>query len=256
MKCCKVYCTYFGDRRGKFTASPANAEEALIIFKRNLENDYIFDCGVDNMDIIIVNNYPKVVNNKCQEYLKSINNTNTPFGKIFVLERENKGASMGAYSHAFDMFENDYDYWLFIEDDLRIIYPKYYEMIINELSNESENLGFLSLTLINNIENPNTTYVSGGFGAAKKEILKNVKGKYGRLPYDPNGKAIGNYADIGLSEVMFTNCYIQMGYKIRIPNSDDFITLADNWQEFPPNQKWQSIMNFDLTKKFFMHVGI
>ena len=255
MKCCKVYCTYFGERRGKFTSSPANAEEALVIFKKNLENDFTFDCGVENMDIIIVNNYPKAVNNKCQTYIESLNNTITPFGKIIVLERMNKGASMGAYSYAFDKFSDDYDYWLFIEDDLQIIYSRYYEMIINELSDETENLGFLSLTLINNKENPEKTYVSGGFGAAKKEILKKVKEKYERLQYDL-GDGKGTYAEIGYSEVMFTNCYIEMGYTIRIPKSDDFITLADNWRDFPPNQKWQSEMNFDLTKKFFMHVGL
>lgn len=255
MKCCKVYCTYFGERRGKFTSSPANAEEAFIIFKKNLENDLTFECGVDNMDIIIINNYSNQISTECRLWLDQLNNTKYKYGKILVRDRINKGASMGAYSYAFDLFEDNYDYWLFIEDDLRIIYPNYYKMIINEFSDINENLGFLSLTLINNLDDRSKTYVSGGFGAAKREVLKNVKTFYGKLPYDEVG-IYGTYADIGLSEVMFTNCYYKMGYKVRIPNCTDFITLADNWQNFPPNIKWQGIMNFDLNKKFFMHVGI
>lgn len=255
MRCCKVYCTYFGRRRGEFTSSPANAQEAYEVFRKNLEYDMDFDCGVENMDIIIVNNYSVEITRECENWLNKINDSEYKYGRIIVVHRENKGASMGAYSHAFDLFEDVYDYWLFIEDDLQIIYPRYYEMIINEFSNENENLGFLSLTLINEEECPEIAYVSGGFGASKKEILKSVKKLYGNLPYDLNGRCMGNYAWIGMSEKIFTNCYWKMGYMVRIPNNTEFITLADNWEKFPPNIKWQKIKQFDLTKPFFMHVG-
>ncbi len=255
MKVCKVYCTYFGDRRPDITANPTNSKEVLEVFSKNIQNDMTLDCGVENMDIIIVNNYPNVVDNQCVDYLKSINGQPTPYGKIIVYDRENKGVSMGAYSYAFDKHENDYDYWLFVEDDVRIIFPRYYEMIINEFNDENENLGFLALNLINNLEDKTKTYVSGALGATKKEILKKVKERYGRLPYDKsNGD--GTYGGIGYSEVMFTNCYIEMGYKIRIPIKSDVITLADNWQSFSPHTKWQKIMKFKLENaKFFCHIG-
>ena len=215
----------------------------------------VLDCGVQNMDIIVVNNYPNAVDNECSDYLNTLKNLSTPYGKIIVLERENKGASMGAYSYAFDKYENDYDYWLFVEDDIRIIFPQYYKMIINEFENDDDNLGFLALNLINNEEDRTITYVSGALGASKKEILSEVKKKYSRLPYD-TGPNPGNYAGIGQSEVMFTNCYIQMGYKIRVPIKSDVITLADNWQEFDPHKKWQGIKKYDLENaKFFCHVG-
>lgn len=255
MKVCKVYCTYFGDRRPEITANPTNSKEVLAVFKKNIENDMLLDCGVENMDIIVINNYPKVVDIECDNYLKLLNGQTTPYGKIMVYDRENKGASMGAFSYAFDKHYNDYDYWLFVEDDIRIIYPKYYNMIINEFKNDNE-LGFLALNLINNEEDKNTTYVSGGLGASKREILEKVKEKYGKLPYDTRPD-LYNYAGIGYSEVMFTNCYIEMGYKIRIPINSDVITLADNWELFSPHTKWQKIKNFNLINaKFFCHVGL
>jgi hypothetical protein len=253
IKTCKVYCTYFDNRRPDVTNNPTNAQEVLAVFRNNIENDKTLDCGVENMDIIIINNYPKVINKECDDYLKSLNNSITPYGKIVVHERENVGASMGAYSYAFDIYGDEYDYWFFCEDDVKVIYPEYFKMIINEFEGDDK-LGFLALNLINDEEDRTVTYVSGALGASKKEILKRVKEKYGKLPYDT---IVGNnYAGIGHSEVMFTNCYIGMGYEIRTPIKSDVITLADNWEQFSPHTKWQKLKNFKLDNaKFFCHIG-
>lgn len=254
MKTCKVYCTYFGIRRGVESAGPSNALETLEVLKKNIENDKTLDCGVDNMDIIIMNNESNTITKECIEYLNSINGSKTKYGKITVIDRVNFGGSLGAYSEAFDLFGDDYDYWLFIEDDLRVIYPKYYRMMINEFNGDND-LGFLALTLINDEANKNSKHVSGGFGVSRKDILKKVKEKYGKLPYDDKLHPTG-YGGFGQSEKYFTNCFIQMGYSVRVPNNEDVITLADNWESFPPHIKWQNLRNFDLTKKFLFHIGI
>ena len=252
MKVCKVYCTYFGIRRGAASAGPGNDSEVLSVFKKNIDNDKVLDCGVDNMDIIVMNNHSDTISKKSVDYLNSINGTETKYGKIIVVNRENKGGSLGAYSEAFDIFEDEYDYWFFIEDDLRMTYSRYYEMMINEFSDDK--LGFLSLTLINDENNINRRHVSGGFGCTKKEILKEVKEKYGKLPYDLNPKS-NSYGRFGQSEMYFTNCYVQMGYDVRIPNNRDIIPLADNWKSFPPHVMWQNRKKFDLNKNFLYHIG-
>lgn len=251
-KTCKVYCTYFGDRRGVASASPENSEDALNLFKINIENDLILNPGVENMDIVIINNKSTTSNQECNDYLDNINNSVTPYGIIKVLNRENKGGSLGAYSYAFDNFENEYDYWFFVEDDVRMIHENYYRLGIDEFSDDK--LGFLSLTLINYEDSPNNKHVSGGFGFSKKEILKKVKEKYGKLPYDerPN---LTNYGGFGESETYFTNCFIQIGYDVRIPKNVEILPLADNWFNFPPQSNWQKIKNFDLTKTFLYHIG-
>jgi hypothetical protein len=252
MKVCKTYCTYFGERRGIESAGPSNATETLSIFKNNINHDLLFNHGVGNMDIIVINNESQTITQECTDYLNEINNMVTPFGEIKVIHRENKGGSLGAYSHAFDIFIDDYDYWLFVEDDLKLIYPNYYQMIIDEFKDEK--LGFLALTLINNENNINTKHVSGGFGASKTTILKKIKEKYGKLPYD-EGNNLTNYGGFGQSEMYFTNCYHTIGYDVRIPNNNEVITLADNWVDFPPHVMWQQIKNFDLSKNFLIHIG-
>ena len=225
MKTCKVFCTYFGIRRGnsRGTLAPSNATEALTIFKKNIEHDLVFDHGVSELDIIIMNNISDTMTQEATDYLNSINNTETSFGKIVVFNRKNIGGSMGAYSEVFDMFENEYDYWFFNEDDVRIIYPKYFKMIIDEF--EDPKLGFLAFTKIVHEDNPKLTYVGGGFGASSTKILSEVKKKHGKLEYDIH-PSIGNYGNFGKSEIYFTNPILQMGYDIRVPNNPEIVPLA------------------------------
>jgi len=202
-----------------------------------------------------MNNKNPNSNPECLNYLKLVNGSDTPYGKIIVFERDNFGGSMGAFSQAFDLFEDIYDYWLFLEDDVRIIYPRYFEMIINEF-NYDKNLGFLALTKILQDGTPRIN-VSGGVGASKKDVLKRVKQKYGKLPYDTT-RGYGNYGDFGNSEFLFTNCYYEMGIKLRIPNNNDVVMMADNWEDcLSIFGVWQKEKNFDLTnKKFLFHLGL
>jgi len=257
MRTCKVYCTYFGVRRGRVTVSPANATETLEVFKKNIENDMALDCGVKNMDIIVVNNNSTTITHECVDYLNEINGIKTPYGKIVVLERENKGGSLGAFSHAFDVYGENYDYWVFCEDDIRITYPRYYEMVVDEL--QDEKLGFLSFTNINHEGNSAKTYVSGGFGAARKDVLDKVKVKFGKLRYDEykNGAYASDYGGFGHSELYFTNPILHMGYELRTPRKADVIPLADNWYEFPPQAQWYRTKNIEFgDKKFLAHIGL
>jgi len=260
MRTCKVYCTYFGNRRGGDTLSPSNADEALIVFKKNIDNDMVLDCGVQNMDIIIVNNKSEAITKECVDYLSEINGMKTPYGKIIVHNRENVGGSVAAYSYAFDQYENDYDYWLFIEDDIRMIYDGYMKMIVDEF--EDEKLGFLAFTVIIageiQKEHPEKVAVGGGFGGCSRKILSEVKKKCGKLPWDEEIRK-DNYSNIGHGERYFINSISQMGYEIRHPKNLEIIPLADNWDKYIFHVRWQAIKDFKFNlnnKKFLYHIGL
>ena len=259
MRTCKIYCTYCGVRRGngRETLSPANATETLAVFKKNIEHEYELNCGVRHMDIIVMNNESKTITQECIDYLELINGMETPYGKIIVHNRPNVGGSLGAYSEAFDMYQEDYDYWFFSEDDVRIIYPEYFKMIIEEFE-ANDKLGFLAFTKIVHEYDPKRTYVGGGFGASSTRVLSKVKKKYGKLQYDTDPNTIGNYGNFGHSELYFTNPILQMGFQIKNPSKADVVPLADNWQLFGPQRAWQTReKRFDLTdKKFLIHIGL
>jgi len=235
--------------------SPANASKTLMVLKKNIERTISLDCGVENMDIVIVSNRSSTITEECVDYLDEINGAKTPYGKIIILERQNSGGSLGAYSHAFDLFESDYDYWLFTEDDLSIIYENYMNLVVEEF--EDEKLGFLAFTKINFRKDMSRIHVGGGFGASRTEVLSEVKKKYDRLPYDTSKSASKNYGNFGHSEQYFSNPVAELGYDIRIPQKSDVIPLADNWRLVESQVRWQNEMNFDLkNKNYLYHIGL
>lgn len=205
------------------------------------------------MDIIVINNISNTTTPECENFLMKIHNRTTPFGNIFVHHRYNIGGSLGAYSFAYDLYENQYDYWLFIEDDIKMIYPKYYKTFIDEFTNDDK-LGMLSLTIIHNV-NTEDAWVSGGFGMARNEVLNEIKTKFGKLQYDER-KDLINYGQVGDSEYLFSQPFVKLGYELRNPKNEDILPLADNWEDFPPQVKWQMKKNFTLNNKNFLyHLG-
>ena len=64
-------------------------------------------------------------------------------GNIRVIQRNNVGLSFGAYSDAFKLFRNEYEYFIFTEDDLSILENNYVKKSI-ELFESSKNAGFLA----------------------------------------------------------------------------------------------------------------
>lgn len=257
MKACKVFCVYFGPKRGAVTNSPNGALSTLRLFREIIDTEFSLDPGVDNLDIVIVHNvFEGDIPEECLSFLNTINGQKTPYGSITVLERTDRvGASLGAYSFAYDHYENDYDYWFFCEDDIKVYHPGYFKLAIDELKAD-DNLGFLSWTNINYEENPKRRYVSGGFGFSSRDKLRKVKDAFGFLPYDKI-ESLKVYGKFGDSERLFTNCYVQLGYDIRIPNNKEMIPLADNWMNFWPQRVWQSNKRFDLSgKKFMYHIGL
>lgn len=63
------------------------------------------------MDVIIVNN--DVGNTEGNRFLKSLNNQKIFRGRIKYLERENSGMCFGAYSTAYKVFKNSYQYFYY-----------------------------------------------------------------------------------------------------------------------------------------------
>ncbi|MAP54330.1 MAG: hypothetical protein CL605_05455 [Altibacter sp.] len=255
MKACKVFCVYFGPKRGSVSCSPDGPLKTLELFKYILDTDSNTDPGVESLDTIIVHNvFEGDIPKECLDFLNEVNDTKTDWGSITVLDRhERLGASLGAYSYAYDHFEGQYDYWFFCEDDIRVYRPGYYQLAVNEFE-EDPKLGFLALTNINFESDFRRKHVSGGFGIANRESLEKVKDKFGFLPYDKSG---GGYGQFGTSEQLFTNCFIRLDYNVRIPNNLNFVPLADNWIDFSPQRVWQSKNKLDIKdKNFFYHIGL
>lgn len=157
MKNCRVIGTSFTNRvnRDRTTGIKwpahvqfkANCHDVLKMMRDicSLEKDV--DAGVD-LDTIIINS--DIGFKEGNAFLRSMNNIKTKCGKFIIIEKENIGGQFGAYEFAYQIFKNDYDFWLFTEDDILITGYNYYLKLIEKLRNRKCNTVYALAGVVDN----------------------------------------------------------------------------------------------------------
>ena len=195
---CKVIATYFGERR----LWPKGDLETRDMWSEILKLEDTVEPG-DAIDTVVVlhDNGDK----KAVEFLKSINERPTKFGKIKILIRpwENGvGASFKSFGFAFDALENDYYYWIFNEDNVYIKADGYFSRSLRMLkSNQATFIAFMRLPnfkpkiISGNVHHGRRiwrgfpgvrraiSHAHGGCGLTNRDVLNEIKSKFGSLPY-------------------------------------------------------------------------
>lgn len=100
-----------------------------------------------NTDLIIVNNdtgWQKGI-----DYLDAVNQGRLKRGVIRVFHRENFGRSFGGYNFAFKKLKDEYDYFIFTEDDTVVSVDGYASIGI-DIFNKTENCGFVAYEGVSN----------------------------------------------------------------------------------------------------------
>lgn len=241
MKSAKVISVYIGPRRNMNNNLITN-EQCIDFLRLQVENEQINDPGF-SMDVIIINNNTDNVD--ANIYIDSLNNQEIYNGKIRVFHRNNIGGSFGAFSHAFDLIANDYDYFLFNEDDIMILNPGYMSRAIEMLESDST-IGFVSFSPISYQE---PLHCGGGFGVTSKIILDQVKSAYNKLPYVESNI----YSDFERSEVEFTNCIRRLGYQL--VNVPEYSPLAKNYEKNTSQNVTHYVTDENISKSFIYKVG-
>lgn len=241
MKAIKIISTYYGNRRN-MNNNLLTGDACLEFLQLQIENELNVNPGCE-MDILIVNN--NTGNIKFNSYLDSLNGNSICNGKILILHRENIGGSFGAFSDGYELVQDQYQYFLFNEDDIMITEPHYFKTAIDELDSD-ELCGFIALSPISTT---NPVHCGGGFGVTSKTILDIIRNQHGKLPY-----AVGNtYGHFEYSEVMFTNNIIKLGYTIK--NVQEWSPLAENYTKHTSQNKNIYVTEENLNKKFIYKVG-
>lgn len=143
------------------------------------------------------------------EYLKSIDGMELPYGKLRTLKRDtNIGWSFGAYDAAYKAFKDEYRYWIFTEDDILVGGENYYKNLI-EKYNEKEGTGFVAL--INVVNHTYGIHASGGVGITHTRILSELEKLCKGIPH---AKTDVRQDVIMEGEVAFTNNILALGYDL------------------------------------------
>lgn len=211
--------TLTGDPLGFFWHSQnfQSSEDIIELIKLHISLEMNSMPGADR-DLIIVNSDFNC--KKGNSFIKEIDQMDIPNGKVICITRENIGLSFGAYNAAFQKFKDQYDYFLFTEDDVVIFQDNYLKIGIDILNQDKRN-GFVAYVGVSKITkghwkeldlNKNTAYsCHGAIGLASSKVLKEVLAKHGCLPHFNGNDYLKS---ITFGEVAFPNSILQLGYKL------------------------------------------
>ncbi len=236
-KVCYISNFYLGERRVEInpqkqdrllylkyqiiTLSHYTHNLSKIIFNFNLREEDI-NCITD-----IINLTPKQIQN-------------TPVELSF---RKNKGMSYGAWSDIFIKYQNEFDYYIFNEDDY-FIHDNNFDEYLVKTFNQYQNCGYLCAVAYEGDKFP--PHAANCFGISSFEALNKVYQKYGRLLGEMDNytqEHIGNEVHSN-GQVAHTLVFKELGYDIydireqyRILHSmgtsekDHFFELYFSWNE-------------------------
>jgi hypothetical protein len=189
-------------------------ESIIQLIQLNINLEEQCDPGVD-VDLIVVNNdsgfQPGV------DYLNGLDGKKLKKGIVRVFHRENYGRSFGGYNYAFIKLREDYDYFIFTEDDIVIWQDGYAREGLNVL-NKNPSCGFVAYQGVTKKFNDRSVedaiHVHGGVGMASTKVLNAVVERCGCLPHAGFSETQKYENIIEKGEVAFTNEIYKLGFQI------------------------------------------
>lgn len=204
-KVCYIINFYLGDRRYDVDAAKQDKLcylksqiECLTKYKHSLSK-IIFNFNLEHEHGTLFIEALKIVPQKVQ---------NTPI-EIYI--RENYGMSYGAWSDHYIRLQDQYDYFIFNEDDYFIVEDNFDEYLVNKF-NSLPNCGYLC-GLVRESSSVNLYRKCAGMssGISSNDCLKKVIEKYGELPHSK----FKGYSDNELNgQIYQTAAICEMGYEI------------------------------------------
>jgi hypothetical protein len=202
-------------------------------------------------DLIIVNNdtgWQRGV-----EYLDSIDQVKLKRGVIRVFHRENSGRSFGGYNFAFSKLKDEYDYFIFTEDDIVISVDGYASTGI-EIFNKTINCGFVAYEGVSNkskfnLSKEDTMSAHGGVGLSSVKVLSYILDKYGSLPYAKK-ESSQEYEDIIKNgEIAFTNKIHKAGFQlVSMPKNTKLYSFAYDMMNGISVKRYPSLLEIIIHK--------
>jgi hypothetical protein len=241
---CRVIVSCFLDGRDSRNNSPPTKKSSLNFLQRIIDVESRLESDL-KYDLIIINHDAGYETGN--QFINSINNMKIKNGKIKCVTTPNKQSSFDGYDTSFNIFKNEYENWIFSEDDHILFANNYYDIFMNEYNdNIQNNIGFLSFAPISTTSP--IKHSGGGFGLCKHNDLNNVlKINNGNLPSFSSGY------DIRQSEMMFTNSFIKIGKELILQKSFSCYPINHH---MCADHSIHRTNSKDDSEKYFFQVGI
>jgi hypothetical protein len=227
----------------------------LINFNLSYENLYKTNHEVDFL--IVSSNDPSGDFEYGYQFLKKIHNKQLANGKVMTLIRDNVGRQFGGFNEAFEKFRDQYDYFIFQEDDMICFMPDYLETAL-DIWHKTENCGFVPFIGATKVKKSHRRALGikkneivschGAHGMSSNEVLNSVFKKHGSLPFNSKNNIFVDHLRDG--EIMFTYSILRLGYSFgKLPKITLLIAPAYDLMRGLEIKKNPKI--FDLIKYYF-----
>lgn len=237
MKCAKVIVFYFGARRAH-----SNNVSIQQILTKIIDNEKI-NVGVDTDTFFVVNKSESHLDNLLDEFDGML----TANGKIRVVKRDNIGLSFGGYIDIFNRYKSEYDYWMFLEDDVVVYKDGYVKDFIDELN--STKFTFIALSPISNLIK---THCGGGCGLTSTKYMEEVyTTDFIKLKLEEWSKYKGY--DVASNRLMENNAEIQFTSHFKLKNHHKYSPLCINYRNHSSQLNYLHLHNPNL--EFIYSVG-
>tara|TARA_B100000519_G_scaffold3808_1_gene3715 strand:- start:7235 stop:7960 length:726 start_codon:yes stop_codon:yes gene_type:complete len=216
MKINLVKAFYFGERRKQIKETKT---DKFFFLKKQVEYLCKIKHDLDQITFVVNGDIPDV-------YEQEILPLKEKF-KFVTLSRENVGISYGAYSHAVDTFIDDFDFFIFSEDDF-IFCQNNFDRIYKEKFYSIDNASMVA-AVSQNYDGYNRKHASVSIYGTSKEILKRIISDHGKLPFLDKDLRL----TYGEGQVYQTNLFFQYGEVL--DHTEDFAIIfhdEEGYQKF------------------------
>tara|TARA_R100000005_G_C4954203_1_gene173418 strand:- start:125 stop:850 length:726 start_codon:yes stop_codon:yes gene_type:complete len=216
MKTNLVKAFYFGERRKQIKETKT---DKFFFLKKQVEYLCKIKHNLDQITFVVNGDIP-------DGYEQEILSLKEKF-KFVTLSRDNVGISYGAYSHAVDTFIDDFDFFIFSEDDF-IFCQNNFDRIYKEKFYSIDNASMVA-AVSQNHDGYHRKHASVSIYGTSKEILKRIISDHGKLPFLDK--------DLGLAygggQVYHTNLFFEYGEVL--DHTKDFAIIfhdGEGYQKF------------------------
>ena len=202
---CYIISLFFGNRRN--VNIPFYNTNRMCFLEKHIEllsslnhniKKIIFNINLEDGDYENANKALKIIP-------KKIKNSD-----VEVRLRKNIGMSYGAWSDCFLENKDQYDYFIFNEDDYFFVIDDFDKILVNKFKSK-ENAGYLCGITIENKRIGQPLHAAHSTGISSNEVLSKVVEKYGELPHSKSN----DYGNVEInSQVRQTNVMVEMGYNL------------------------------------------
>ena len=227
MKCAKVIVFYFGGRRLMHNANVLINQ----IVPGIVENEKI-DFGFPT-DTFFVVNKAGIPEDDCLDEWDGYETAN---GRIRVVKRDNIGLSFGGYIDTFNQYKHEYDYWMFLEDDVMVFKKGYIKDFIDELN--SSDATFIALAPISNLHK---RHCGGGCGLTSTAYMEQTYNTEFVTRKLSQWSQYNGY-DVAANSLGERNAEIEFSSYFNLKNHSKYSPLCINWRQHSSQRRFEYLL--------------